>query len=166
MSLTTSLSSQSAPVFGLLVDPEQFFARRGDSGQTLPTHCLERTQVRPSEGGLGRSRPAAKTPIRSSGVGALGHKRSAWLHIACLVLVLGTVAVVGAEIASASTTGDDVRVSAPTMTLTARSGDSVWSLARRAQPVGDVRPLVDAIVAARGSPVLWVGDVVIIPTPN
>jgi nucleoid-associated protein YgaU len=38
-------------------------------------------------------------------------------------------------------------------------GDSVWAIARRVQPVGDVRPLVDELVARHGSAAIVPGDV-------
>jgi hypothetical protein len=39
-------------------------------------------------------------------------------------------------------------------------GDTVWSLARRLQPNGDVRPVVDRLVAAHGGTTLAVGEVI------
>lgn len=39
-------------------------------------------------------------------------------------------------------------------------GDTVWSLARRLQPNGDVRPVVDRLVAAHGGTALAVGEVI------
>jgi len=37
-------------------------------------------------------------------------------------------------------------------------GDTLWSIARRLQPTGDVRPLVDRLAAAHGSAPLVAGD--------
>jgi hypothetical protein len=42
---------------------------------------------------------------------------------------------------------------------TVEPGDTFWSIARRMQPDGDVRPLVDRLVAAHGS-ALVVGEVI------
>jgi LysM domain len=42
-------------------------------------------------------------------------------------------------------------------------GDTVWSVARRIQPVGDVRPLVDSLVAANGGASVQPGDVLAVP---
>jgi hypothetical protein len=39
-----------------------------------------------------------------------------------------------------------------------RSGDTLWTLARRAQPEGDVRPLVQALEAQRDGRPLQVGE--------
>jgi hypothetical protein len=56
--------------------------------------------------------------------------------------------------ASASASGDAVVV---------RPGDTLWSVARRLQPTGDVRPLVDRLVASHGSPMVVPGDRVLVP---
>ena len=37
-------------------------------------------------------------------------------------------------------------------------GDTFWSIARRLEPSGDPRPLVDRLVAAHGGPTLHVGE--------
>lgn len=37
-------------------------------------------------------------------------------------------------------------------------GDTLWSIARRAQPTGDIRPLVDAMAARRRGRPLQVGE--------
>ncbi|MDQ3979194.1 MAG: LysM peptidoglycan-binding domain-containing protein, partial [Actinomycetota bacterium] len=37
-------------------------------------------------------------------------------------------------------------------------GDTFWSIARRLDPTGDPRPLVDRLVAAHGGPTLHVGE--------
>ena len=43
-----------------------------------------------------------------------------------------------------------------------RAGDTLWSIARRLQPSGDVRPLVDRLVAAHGSTALAAGDRIVL----
>ena len=47
--------------------------------------------------------------------------------------------------------------------VTVRPGDTLWDIARRAQPTGDVRPLVDRLVAAYGASPLQPGQAVAIP---
>jgi nucleoid-associated protein YgaU len=47
--------------------------------------------------------------------------------------------------------------------VTVRPGDTLWAIARRVQPTGDVRPLVDQLVATYGSATLQPGQVVSIP---
>ena len=42
-------------------------------------------------------------------------------------------------------------------------GDTLWAVARRMQPTGDLRPLVDQLVALNGGTALEVGQVLVIP---
>jgi hypothetical protein len=42
-------------------------------------------------------------------------------------------------------------------------GDTIWSIARRIQSSGDVRPLVDRLVAVHGGAVLQVGERIEVP---
>lgn len=42
-------------------------------------------------------------------------------------------------------------------------GDTLWTIARRLQPSGDVRPLVDRLAASRGGTVLQVGERIEVP---
>jgi hypothetical protein len=42
-------------------------------------------------------------------------------------------------------------------------GDTVWSIATRLQPTGDVRPLVDRLDASFGGSVLHAGETVLVP---
>lgn len=42
-------------------------------------------------------------------------------------------------------------------------GDTLWSIARRLQPEGDVRPLVDALAASRNGRPLQVGERIRLP---
>ena len=60
-------------------------------------------------------------------------------------------------VASAAATGGSVSV-------VVRPGDTFWTIARRAEPRGDIRPLVDQLVAAHGSSSLRPGDTITIPT--
>jgi hypothetical protein len=53
--------------------------------------------------------------------------------------------------------------SAGATVVTVRPGDSLWSIARRLQPTGDVRALVDRLLEANGSRPLQPGDRVVIP---
>ena len=43
-------------------------------------------------------------------------------------------------------------------TVLVRPGDTMWSIARDLQPDGDIRPLVDRLVAAHGSSSIVPGD--------
>ncbi|CAN5890536.1 hypothetical protein BH23ACT2_BH23ACT2_02200 [soil metagenome] len=42
-------------------------------------------------------------------------------------------------------------------------GDTLWGIARRLEPTGDVRPVVDRLVAANGSTVIEPGQELIVP---
>lgn len=43
-------------------------------------------------------------------------------------------------------------------TYVVQPGDTLWTIARRIQPTGDVRPLVDRLADAHGGGALQVGD--------
>ena len=42
-------------------------------------------------------------------------------------------------------------------------GDTLWSIARRAHPGGDIRPLVDQLAAQTGGRALQIGDRITVP---
>jgi hypothetical protein len=44
-------------------------------------------------------------------------------------------------------------------------GDTIWSIARRAVPGHDVRPIVDAMVRTLGTSTVVAGQTVPVPTP-
>ena len=48
--------------------------------------------------------------------------------------------------------------SGPAVTVVVQDGDTLWTIARRIQPSGDVRALVDRLAAVNGSTVVHVGD--------
>lgn len=48
-------------------------------------------------------------------------------------------------------------------TYVVQSGDTLWSIARRLQPTGDVRPVVDALAGARHGRPLEVGERIVLP---
>ena len=48
-------------------------------------------------------------------------------------------------------------------TYVVRSGDTLWSIARRIQPTGDVRPLVDQLAAERDGRPLQPGERITVP---
>ncbi|HUQ62716.1 MAG TPA: LysM peptidoglycan-binding domain-containing protein [Acidimicrobiales bacterium] len=53
------------------------------------------------------------------------------------------------------------RISAPS--YVAQPGDTYWTIARRLDPDGDPRPLVDRLVASNGGTALQAGDVIVVP---
>jgi hypothetical protein len=81
-----------------------------------------------------------------------------------LVLVLaatGVLAAAGGRLPVGE--GDGVVRPVASEAFVVHSGDTLWSIARRIQPEGDVRPLVDALSAQMGGTVLQPGDVVVWP---
>lgn len=48
-------------------------------------------------------------------------------------------------------------------TITVAAGDTLWSIARQVQPTGDVRPLVDQLVATYGATPLQAGQQITVP---
>ncbi|MDQ3980451.1 MAG: LysM peptidoglycan-binding domain-containing protein, partial [Actinomycetota bacterium] len=59
--------------------------------------------------------------------------------------------------APAASAGRDGRV------YVVQPGDTFWSIARRVDPTGDPRRLVDRLVAAHGGPTLHVGERIPLP---
>lgn len=53
--------------------------------------------------------------------------------------------------------------SAPVTEWRVKQGDTLWAIARSAQPTGDVRPLVQRLSAERGGQPLQVGETIKIP---
>ena len=48
-------------------------------------------------------------------------------------------------------------------TYVVRPGDTLWTIARRIQPAGDVRPLVDALASERDGKPLQPGERIVVP---
>lgn len=98
-------------------------------------------------------RPAPSRRLRGLSLG---------LGLAALVALasLGILAVLGADAAAstpASTTGATaVAVAEPSTPrwVVVQSGDSLWTVARRLQPTGDVRALVDRLAARVGASIV------------
>lgn len=94
--------------------------------------------------------------------------RAALLALALVVVAAATVAVGRGALATAapappssgvSRAQDHVAASSGgAVIVTARPGDTIWSIARRFQPEGDVRALVDRLVAEHGSASLEPGE--------
>ena len=53
--------------------------------------------------------------------------------------------------------------SGPVAIHTVQPGDTLWSIARDIQPTGDVRPLVDQLLASRGGRPLQAGEEITVP---
>lgn len=96
----------------------------------------------------------------------------AFVVVALLVAAVGAVAVgrgalagfapepVGATAAPAP---GGVAPVADAEVVVVQPGDTLWSIARRLDPGGDVRPLVDRLVAANGGTALQPGQQLVVP---
>ncbi|HEU5149492.1 MAG TPA: hypothetical protein VFU19_03285 [Iamia sp.] len=88
--------------------------------------------------------------------------------VAALVLVTVLVlAVQLAQVLSGVAAGwaapSPAPIEGPTVVVEATAGDTLWSLARQVHPTGDVRPVVEAMVADRGGAAVEVGEEVRVP---
>jgi hypothetical protein len=88
---------------------------------------------------------------------------TALLATVVIALVVTTVAVRAAAAFGAQPASRPERRPDPAATVVAQPGDSLWSIARRLQPEGDIRALVDALVRANGGASLDIGDRVAVP---
>lgn len=82
-----------------------------------------------------------------------------------LALAIGNGALAGLAPgpSGASASASATASAAPAAQVTVRAGDTLWSIARRIQPTGDVRPLVDQLVASYGSAALQPGQMLDVP---
>jgi Tfp pilus assembly protein FimV len=89
-----------------------------------------------------------------------------------LVLLLVVLAAAGAVavgrgalsgLAPAPPAAHATAVPAGSRSVVVRPGDTMWSIARRLQPSGDVRALVDRLISANGSASIQAGDRVVVP---
>jgi len=89
---------------------------------------------------------AAVLVTGAAALGALGVGTAAeWLGGGPLTASEPGISVSGAQLASGAT-------------YVVGPGDTLWSIARRAQPTGDVRPLVQSLERSRGGAPLRVGE--------
>jgi hypothetical protein len=105
---------------------------------------------------------AAGRPHRSAACYRRRRLTAALLAAVVLVGVLAGSRALLAPLAEPAPAGP-AATSAGIHTVVVRSGDTLWTIARRAQPAGDVRPLVDRLVAAHGAGPLTPGERISIP---
>jgi len=107
------------------------------------------------------------SPLRLARPSAAVYRRRrlflAALALAALVAVGLVLGALGGGPLPASEAGSPEVITLPLETVSASThvvaaGDTLWSIARHLQPEGDVRPLVDALVAARDGRPLQVGE--------
>jgi len=124
---------------------------------------------RPSLTVVEGGRSAAAAVRRRRAAARLAASLGAGLVLAAVValVALGATALLGADAAApgpASTAEAPGPAGAGTSTTPApaevvvRPGDSLWAIARRLQPTGDVRPLVDALAERAGGAAVVVGQ--------
>jgi nucleoid-associated protein YgaU len=137
---------------GVLVNPDSFFEGFSGNGQSLAPRLS--------------TRPARRQPLRPV-VGTQSQLvRTSTVvrrRVAMLIASAGLVAAVVAGGGAASADAKHQRVRSADQHVVVRSGDSIWIIARRIQPEGDVRPLVDSIVLVNGSSAILVGQILTIP---
>jgi hypothetical protein len=89
-------------------------------------------------------------------------RRVAAAVLAVLLAVGALLAVRGVALAVAPSppgSGGAVAPAAgPTTVVVVQPGDTLWAMARRLQPEGDVRPLVDRLAEAHGNGPLQAGE--------
>jgi nucleoid-associated protein YgaU len=86
------------------------------------------------------------------------------LALVVLLLALAGVRSAAGALGIVPASGSE-RAPASTATYVVQPGDTVWKIARRIQPQGEVRPLVDRIVKANGGAAVQIGDRLEVPVP-
>jgi LysM repeat protein len=116
--------------------------------------AAQRPDLRLIQGGR---RPASPSEL-------LRRRLVAGLVAVLVVLAVGAAAVAVGRGALAAVVPDPPVSATPGPAATGHSavvvrpGDTYWSIARRLQPTGDVRPLVDRLAAGHGNDVLRPGE--------
>jgi hypothetical protein len=96
------------------------------------------------------------------------HQRAVYRRRRVLAALVGlglllTIARAGATLGGASLAAPE-RLPHVQQVVVER-GDTLWSIARRAVPGHDVRPVVDAMVRALGTSTVVEGEMISVPTP-
>jgi hypothetical protein len=71
--------------------------------------------------------------------------------------------VASSHLAESAAAADDGGLAGAVDIVVAQPGDSFWSIARRIQPSGDIRPLVQLMTELNGGPGLVAGQAVRLP---
>lgn len=116
----------------------------------LPTHRPALPELRLLPGGAARRTPSRLLPALA-------------MAVLLLVAVVGAVAVGRGALAGLAPAPAATSPIAGGRTVVVQPGDTLWTIARRIQPAGDVRALVDRLVAAHGSAPLQPGERVSVP---
>lgn len=129
-------------------------------GRVAPTgDVLTRTRSGPA---FASARPSAATYRRRRAVAAS-------LAVLVVALVVWAMAVQpgGGPLPAPGPSRPAAVRGAPTdaSPYVVQPGDTFWTIARRLDPKGDVRPLVDRLVSAHGGSALYVGERIALPPP-
>jgi hypothetical protein len=121
------------------------------------------SHLRLVEGGLGERSPrlgAARRPV-------LGLVGGLLVALTLALAASGAVQLLGADAAASGpastagplpTSGADASTSSASEVVVVQAGDTLWAIARRLHPEGDVRPVVDELAERAGGPGLVVGQ--------
>jgi len=122
--------------------------------------------------GARRPAPAARPQLRlipggrSPAALAATYRRRrivAALVVLTLLVVVVQLAQALSGVAAGWSAPTPASIEGPTVEVEAAPGDTLWSLARQVHPDGDVRPVVEAMVADRGTAAVEVGEQVRVP---
>lgn len=123
------------------------------------TYSPSRPDLRLIQGGRGAAgAPPAAFPLRVALLSFLTVFTVLFLSIA---IGRGAFSALSPASAPASAT---VGSTGSDQVIRVRAGDTIWSIARRLRPTGDVRPLVDQLVSANGSATIQAGDRLVLPS--
>ncbi|MGB2758099.1 MAG: hypothetical protein WBD02_10625 [Acidimicrobiia bacterium] len=103
--------------------------------------------------------PALPAPVRRPTVARATFVRRRIVAAIAGAVVFGGVVQAGGALAGSSPLGRPTRPAVPVVHVVA-AGESVWSIATQIAPNRDPREVVDAIVQARGTSAVNVGDVI------
>lgn len=108
--------------------------------------------------------PPSSRPARTSA--AVFRRRRVAVLLGFAALVLATMVFVGApapETTRAGSTAPVASTQAARQDYVVRQGDTLWAIARRLRPDGDVRPVVDRLADQRRGAPLRVGERIKLP---
>jgi hypothetical protein len=106
------------------------------------------------------ARPLRTRPLPT----AATYRRRRLVAAGLALLLLVAIANLALELGARPGSADDARPVVEVSVLV-EPGDTVWSIARSLAGDGDVRPVVDALVEANGSPALAAGERLVLVLP-
>ncbi len=127
-------------------------AHPGDRHSRPPARRLEVVHPGYRGGGLPRSTYRRRRLV--AGLVVAGLLLAAWAALGAL----------GGALTASGRSAPALGSRASTTVVEVAPGDTLWTIARRIQPSGDVRPLVDRLAAAHGGTVLQVGERLVVPS--